>query len=162
MIDWLSTYNETIGMHNVAILTTIFGSFCVTFAVIICWGKLVEDFGAFGGMMAAGMIIGTFWLLNHKLPGFGINPETIKDTAGQTMQFGLIQQGARGAAPWIDMGWGIAMGLLVCGIMDSKRSQRTSLIKEAIPRIFIVSLGGLVGGAFVGLIGYTGAKLFGW
>ncbi|MGA3100029.1 MAG: hypothetical protein ABSF25_26550, partial [Bryobacteraceae bacterium] len=71
----MSHYAASIGMPPVSILTTIFGAFCVAFAVIICWGRLVEDFGPIGGMFAAAFIIGTFWVLNHKLPGFGINPE---------------------------------------------------------------------------------------
>lgn len=71
MSEWLQTYNELWGMYNAGIITSIFGSFAVTFTVIFCWPKLVRDFGAKGGFIAAALIIGTFWLVNHKLPGFG-------------------------------------------------------------------------------------------
>ena len=56
-------------------------------------------------MMTITIIIGIFWVINHKLPGFGINPEIITVADGKTIQYNLIQQGACGAAPWIDMGW---------------------------------------------------------
>ena len=73
MSEWLQTYNELFGMYNAGIITSIFGSFAVTFTVIFCWPKLVRDFGAKGGFIAAALIIGTFWLVNHKLPGFGLH-----------------------------------------------------------------------------------------
>ena len=162
MSQWLSIYNETLGMHNAAVLTTIFGSFCVAFAVAICWGKLVEDFGPAGGILSAAIIVGTFWVMNHKLPGFGIHPEQLTTADGDTMQFGLIHQAFRGAAPWIDMGWAIGMGMWVCGLIESRRGERGMLIAESTPRLLAVCLGGIIGGVFVGLIGYTGAELFGW
>ena len=62
MSEWLQTYNELFGMYNAGIITSIFGSFAVTFTVIFCWPKLVKDFGAKGGFIAAALIIGTFWL----------------------------------------------------------------------------------------------------
>ena len=43
MVQWLSTYCEACGMAPVSAITTIFGSFCVAFVVVICWPKLVED-----------------------------------------------------------------------------------------------------------------------
>ena len=46
MSEWLQTYNELFGMYNAGIITSIFGSFAVTFTVIFCWPKLVKDFGA--------------------------------------------------------------------------------------------------------------------
>jgi hypothetical protein len=162
MMEWLSTYNETLGMHHVSIFTTIFGSFCVAFTVIICWEKLVQDFGPAGGMLAAAIIVGTFWVMNHKLPGFGIHPEMLQTADGDTMQFGLIHQGARAAAPWIDMGWAIGMGLWVCSLLDLPKGQRGMLAVESAPRVLAVCVGGIIGGAIVGLIGYTGAELFGW
>ena len=159
MFNWLSIYNETFGMYNASLLTTIFGAFAVTFTVIMCWGKLVEDFGPIGGMMSAAIIIGTFWIMNHKLPGFGIHPEQLKDATGRTMQFSLIYQNG----PWIDMGWAIAIGLWVCGLVDgNKHTSRWSLLTESLPRIGVTILGGIIGGMFVGLLGYTNAQLFGW
>ena len=33
MSEWLQTYNELFGMYNAGIITSIFGSFAVTFTV---------------------------------------------------------------------------------------------------------------------------------
>ena len=60
--------------------------------------------------------------MNHKLPGFGINPEGIPHPDGGSKQFGLIYQGFRGAAPWVDMGTAIGMGLWVCGLCETRRA----------------------------------------
>ena len=162
MIEWLSTYNSAIGMPPVSVITTIFGAFCVAFVVIICWGKLVEDFGPAGGMLCAAIIIGTFWVMNHKLPGFGIFPEGIPHPDGGPKQFGLIYQGFRGAAPWIDMGTAIAAGLWCHGVVMAARHERVAAIRESLPRVFWVLAGGAFGGGMVGLIGWTGANLFGY
>ncbi len=54
MIEFFSHYVPWLGITPAAMLTTIFGAFCVTFVVIRCWGRLVDDFGTAGGMMAAG------------------------------------------------------------------------------------------------------------
>lgn len=161
LIVWLKEYNELLGMHNVAIFTTIFGAFCVAFVVIISWGKLVEDFGPLGGMLAAAIIIGTFWILNHKLPGFGIHPEQLQGADGNNMQFGLIHQGAYGTAPWVDMGWAIFAGLWICSLLDSKKDERLGLVAESMPRALAVAVGGIIGGGIVGLIGWTGSQIFG-
>lgn len=160
MEAWLSTYNEFLGMHHAAIITAVFGAFCVSFVVLTAWPKLVRDFGPAGGMIAAALIIGTFWLLNHKLPGFGINPDQIKDAAGNVMQYGLIHQGMRGAAPWIDMGFAIASAFVVFGLLNAPRGRRLSDMAEVSPRILTTLAGGAVGGGIAGLIGYTGATLF--
>ena len=161
MLKWLSTYNEWLGLYNAAIITTIFGAFCAAFVVILCWERLVKDFGPLGGMMASGIIVGTFWVMNHKLPGFGIHPEMLQGKDG-TLQFGLIHQGLRGGAPWIDMAWAIAMGLWISSLAGSEPGKRISLVKESAPRLLAVAIGGIIGGGITGLVGCTGAQLFGW
>jgi hypothetical protein len=162
MVEWMTQYVAAIGMPPVSVVTTIFGAFCVTFVVIICWGRLVDDFGPIGGMLAASLIIGTFWLMNHKLPGFGIHPEGLPHPEGGTKQFGLIYQGFRGAAPWVDMGTAIAFGYWVCGLCEARRGQRRALMVESLPRAGAAILGGAIGGAIAGLVGWTGANLFGY
>ena len=162
MTAWLSTYNETMGMHHAAILTTLFGAFAVAFTVCICWPKMVETFGPAGGMACAAIIVGTFWVMNHKLPGFGIHPELIAGEDGGTVQYGLIHQGHRMAAPWVDMGFAIAMGLWTLGVVESRPGRGLANAAESLPRVGLVLLGGLIGGAIVGLSGFTGAELFGW
>lgn len=159
MIEWLQTYNEWLGMYNAGILTSIFGSFAVTFTVILSWPKLVKDFGAIGGFIAAALIIGTFWLVNHKLPGFGFSTGLAVDANGLPMQFSLIHQGARGSAPWVDMGWAIAIGFVVADVLCAPKEKRTGLLKEAFPRWAVIIAGGVVGGILVGLTGYTNAVL---
>jgi hypothetical protein len=162
MVEFLTHYVDWLGMTPAALVTTIFGAFCVTFVVIRCWGKLVDDFGPIGGMMAAGFIIGTFWVLNHKLPGFGIHPEGLPHPEGGIKQFGLVYQGFRGAAPWVDMGTAIAFGMWIHGIVLATRGKRAALILESMPRIGLAILGGIIGGALTGLVGWSGANLFGY
>ena len=132
MSEWLQTYNEMFGMYHAGIITTIFGAFAVTFTVLMSWPKLVKDFGPIGGFMAAALIIGTFW---------------------------LIHQGNRGSAPWVDMGWAIAMGFIFADVLCAPKGTRGGLLKEAFPRWVVIILGGIVGGIFVGLTGYTNAVL---
>jgi hypothetical protein len=100
--------------------------------------------------------------MNHKLPGFGINPELIPHPEGGSKQFGLIYQGFRGAAPWVDMGTAIAAGMWVCGLCETSRGGRRRAAAESGPRVLATVLGGAIGGAMVGLIGWTGANLFGY
>lgn len=70
MNEWLLTYNEFFGMYHAGVMTSIFEVFAVTFTVLMSWSKLVKDFGLIGGFMAAALIIGTFWIVNHELLGF--------------------------------------------------------------------------------------------
>lgn len=159
MSEWLQTYNEWLGMYHAGIITSIFGAFAVTFTVLMAWPKLVKDFKATGGFMAAAIIIGTFWIVNHKLPGFGFSTGLPVDAEGLSMQFGLIHQGNRGSAPWVDMGWAIAMGFVLVDVLCAPKGQRAGLLKEALPRWVVIIIGGIVGGIFVGLTGYTNAAL---
>jgi hypothetical protein len=162
MIAWLSAYNSVFGMPPVSVLTSVFGAFAATFAIILCWPKLVRDFGPIGGFMSAALLVGTFWLLNHKLPGFGIHPECIPDPNGGAKQFGLIYQAYRGACPWVDMGTAIACGFWLNSLLGSKKGERFTLARESVPRVLVAVAGGVVGGAITGLIGWTGANLFGY
>ena len=160
MTDWLQTYNEAIGMYNAGIITTFFGAFAATFVVIIAWGKLVEDFGPIGGFIAVAFIIGTFWIVNHKLPGFGFTESLRLDVNGLAQQFSMIHQGARGSAPWVDMGWAIGAGFITYSLLSAPKNTKKALIKEAFPRWIVILAGGIVGGILVGLTGYTNANLF--
>ena len=142
---WLATYNESLGMHHASIITTIFGAAFVAFFIAIVWGKLVELYGALGGLIGGGSIVGTFWIFNHKLP-FGC---------------GLIEQGG----PWVDMGLAVFAGLFTASLLDRLRAKKLDptlpgtggLLADAFPRLLAVILGGMAGGAIVGLIGFTGA-----
>ena len=159
MSAWLQTYNEALGMYHAGIVTSIFGAFCVTFAVLMCWPKLVKDFGPIGGFLAAAFIIGTCWIINHKLPGFGFMTGLATDSLGNMMQFGLIHQGLRGAAPWVDMGFGIAIGFVTFDLFTAQKGSRVALAKEAFPRWLTIIAGGIAGGVLAGLTGFTNAAL---
>lgn len=114
MSEWLQTYNEMFGMYHAGIITTIFGAFAVTFTVLMSWPKLVKDFGPIGGFMAAALIIGTFWLVNHKLPGFGFSTGLLNDADGLPMQFSLIHQGESWQCPLGRYGMGDCDGIHLC------------------------------------------------
>ena len=75
------------------------------------------------------------------------------------MQFSLIHQGNRGSAPWVDMGWAIAMGFILADVLCAPKGTRSGLLKEAFPRWLVIILGGIARGIFVGLTGYTNAAL---
>jgi hypothetical protein len=165
---WLGTYNKTLGMRNASIFTTIFGGAFVAFFIAICWGKLVELYGALGGLIGGGVIVGTFWVLNHKLPGVGIVPGGVPHEDGFGIhQYGLIVQAFHGTGPWIDMSFAVCVGLFTMSFLERLRARKLdlsqpdgpALLRDALPRVLSVILGGLAGGMIVGLIGFTGAKL---
>ena len=161
MYEWMSRYVDAIGMSPASVVTTVFGAFCVAFVVIICWGKLVEDFGPAGGFIAGAIIIGTFWVMNHKLPGFGINPEGIPHPDGGSKQFGLIYQGFRGAArgPTWAPRWAWACGFAALRDAEGRAAPVGDRVRS---RLTAAIAGGIVGGVIVGLVGWTGANLFGY
>ncbi len=161
MIDFLSTYSEVIGMTPASAITSIFGAFLVTFAVVVTWPKLVQAFGPIGGILSAAFLIGTFWLFNHKLPGWGINPDQIAGPDGYPMQFGCINQAFHASSPWVDMGSAIFCGFWVHGLVGTAKGKRLKAVLESLPRVFWALLGGIVGGALTGLVGFSGAQLFG-
>jgi len=57
------------------------------------------------------------------------------------------------------MGWAIAMGFILSDVLCAPKGTRVGLLKEAFPRWIVIILGGIVGGIFVGLTGYTNAAL---
>ena len=140
---------------------TIIGASICGALVFGIWPEMWKSYGILGGWAAAAILISIAWYMNHWI-GIIFNPEGLQTADGNAMQFGLIHQGARAAAPWIDMGWAIGMGLWVCSLLDSPKGQRGMLAVESAPRVLAVCVGGMIGGAFVGLIGYTGAELFKW
>lgn len=74
------------------IITTFAGAFIFPFLIRLLWGKMVEVWGAIGGWMAAGFIVGTTWALNH---GVGL----------------IVQKGA-----WVDMAWAAGFGLFAASV----------------------------------------------
>jgi len=98
---------------------TISGGFIFSFLVLTIWGKLVNLMGAIGGYLAALMIPGTMWIINH-----GINHHLIYQTGGV----------------WIDMAWAVGIGVCVSSKVKGKR------IFKAKNTIMAAIIGGVIGG----------------
>ena len=98
-------------------VATVAGGFLFPFLIRMFWGKLVDHFGPIGGWMAAGMIVGTSWTINHGT--------------------GLITQSG---TVWIDMGLAAGVGLLVASTV------RGGKLSKAIPNLGAALLGGLLAG----------------
>ncbi|MFZ5969657.1 MAG: Lin0368 family putative glycerol transporter subunit [Bacillota bacterium] len=100
-------------------IATFVGAFIFPFLISMCWGKMVEVWGAIGGWMAAGFIVGTAWTLNHGV--------------------GLIYQSG---GAWIDMAWAAGFGLLAGAVYSG------ASLSKAMPTIISSIIGGTIG-AFV-------------
>ena len=74
------------------VLSTIFGSAIFGLLVILFWGKFVDKLGSLGGFIAALIIPGTMWVLNH-----GIENSLIK-------QSGSV---------WIDMAIAVGIAMFI-------------------------------------------------
>ncbi|WP_315115881.1 Lin0368 family putative glycerol transporter subunit [uncultured Clostridium sp.] len=98
-------------------IATIAGAAIFPFLIRMVWGRLVDKFGAIGGWMAAGILVGTTWCLNH-----GIN---------------MIHQTGRA---WIDMAWAAAVGLITATYMHG------GSIKKSSETIVGAVIGGIIGG----------------
>lgn len=99
-------------------LATVAGGFLFPFLIRLMWGKLVDNFGPFGGWMAALFIVGTTWAINHGA--------------------GMITQGDGGA--WIDMGFAAGFGLLTASVV------RGGSFAKAVPNLVAAVVGGVLGG----------------
>lgn len=124
-------------MTVAAAITTMFGAFMFPFLVTLVWGRMVKNWGAIGGWMAAGFIVGSVWMVNHALPGVGFSTE-------QTTMSGLIVQSGDA---WIDMAWAAGIGLLIGGTV------RGNKLSKSLPTLVAAILGGVFGGVMLGLIG---------
>lgn len=101
------------------IFTTIFGSAVFTFTVIMFWDKMVLTLGAFGGFLAAMLIPGSMWILNH-----GADEHLI-------VQSGNV---------WVDMAWAVGIGVLISSVIQGGSLKKSKLM------ILSAILGGIIGG----------------
>lgn len=101
---------------------TIIGSFVFTFLVLTVWGRLVNSAGPVGGYIAALMIPGTMWILNH-----GIKNHFIYQTG----------------SVWIDMAWAVGVGVCVSSKIKGKK------IFKAKNTIIAAIIGGFIGGCIL-------------
>lgn len=98
---------------------TITGAAIFSFLVIVLWGKLVNKLGAAGGFIAAMLIPGTMWILNH-----GIRNHFI-------WQSGTV---------WIDMAWAVGIGVLISSKIQGGK------VTNAQNTVMAVILSGIIGG----------------
>lgn len=104
-------------------IATVVGAFIFPFVIRLTWGKMVENWGPIGGWVAAAMIVGTIWTLNH---GVGL----------------MTQSGDA----WVDMGLAAGVGVFVASVArGGKANKATSNILAAIA-------GGLLGGLILSFI----------
>ncbi|MDF2547825.1 MAG: hypothetical protein K0R93_2723 [Anaerosolibacter sp.] len=108
-------------------IQTVIGGAIAGIFVMSVWGEFAESYGIVGGWIAALIIIGTMWFLNHHI-GILHNPE----------------EGA-----WVDM----ALAIGVCGTLRPVFSAGsiTPLI-DSMPTLIVVILGGLAGGIMAAMI----------
>lgn len=95
-------------------ISTFVGAFIFPFLISMCWGKMVDTWGAIGGWMAAGFIVGTTWALNH---GVGF----------------IYQSGAL-----VDQAWAAGIGLLAGAIYTG------ASLKRSMPTILSSIAGGTI------------------
>lgn len=112
-------------MSVVQIVGTIAGGFLLPFAALQIWGRLVEWRGAWGGILAAVVIIAPVWLLSHGLT----SP--------------LIYQSS---SVFVDMGMAAGMGILVAGLASG---QSLSSYRLTLPAAL---LGGVLAGIVLFLL----------
>lgn len=98
-------------------ISTIIGAFIFPFLIRMIWGRLVDEFGAIGGWIAAGFLVGTTWTLNH-----GLN---------------MIHQSG---GAWIDMAYAASIGIIVCTKIQG------GSIRKSLPTFTGVLVGGVLGG----------------
>ncbi len=88
-------------------ILTVLGSFMFTLIVILCWGRMVNKMGAVGGFLAAMIIPGTMWMVNHGLERHMIT---------------------QAGAVWIDMAVSVGIGVFISSVIQGgsiKKSKRT-------------------------------------
>ncbi|HFR3766050.1 TPA: hypothetical protein ACHVGS_000641 [Streptococcus suis] len=104
-------------------IATVVGAFIFSFVIRMIWGKLVDNFGPIGGWIAAAMIVGTVWCINHFV--------------------GLIMQ--TGDA-WIDMGLAAGVGVFVASVA------RGGKVNKAQTNILGAVVGGIIGGLILSFV----------
>lgn len=114
---------------------SVLGYMIAGMIVMSVWGAFVgvESFGIIGGWLAAFVIIGPMWYVNHYL--------------------GLIYH--EDGSTWVDMGLGIA---LVGIFRDVFLFDGVATFMAAVPTMLLVSLGAVLGGFAAAKVGADMAK----
>lgn len=101
-----------------AVIATIGGGFLFPFLIILLWGRMVKLWGALGGWLAAGAIVGTIWVINH-----GIKSHLIHQTG----------------SVWIDMAWSAAIGVFTASVVSGGK-----IGKSVVVNIIAAVVGGII------------------
>ena len=112
-------------MSGQAIITTITGAFLLPFFIRLLWGRFVNKLGAIGGFLAAIVVVGTIWILDHGMKNH------------------LIQQGSSG---WIDMGLAAAVGVFTASVVAGGK------VKKSFANLGAAVIGGTISGIILILI----------
>lgn len=98
-------------------IATVVGAFIFPFVIRMLWGKMVDNWGPIGGWVAAAMIVGTIWTLNH---GVGLMTQT--------------------GDAWVDMGLAAGVGVFVASVVRGGKAGK------ATTNIVAAFVGGALGG----------------
>ncbi|WP_416246422.1 Lin0368 family putative glycerol transporter subunit [Caldibacillus debilis] len=107
-------------------LRSIIGYAIAGLLVMSIWSEFAGSYGILGGYLAAIIIIGPMWFMNHFL--------------------GLIPQDDDSA--WVDM----ALGIAVAGTMRDTFMKGGSAFVDALPTLGLVALGAIIAGITAGII----------
>lgn len=105
-------------------IATVLGGFLFPFAVRMIWGKMVDQWGAIGGWMAAAFVVGTVWCINH-----GISTPMITQSG----------------TAWVDMGLAAGVGVWVASALTG------SNVKKSYRNVLAAVSGGILGGFLLSL-----------
>lgn len=109
-------------MNFLELLKIFLAGLLFTFLIEILWKKLVFKYKAFGGILAATLIPGSMWIIDHG----------VKNS--------LIEQKS---FLWIDMAWAPAVGGIVYSLLTNKK------LKGLSSNLFAALLGGAIAGVIM-------------
>ncbi|MGQ7408116.1 Lin0368 family putative glycerol transporter subunit [Streptococcus suis] len=104
-------------------IATLVGAFLFPFIIRMAWGQMVEKFGPIGGWIAAAMIVGTAWTINHGV--------------------GLITQSG---SAWVDMGLAAGIGVFVASVARGGKAGKAKI------NLLAALVGGILGGLILSFI----------
>lgn len=110
-------------MTLINMIKTFLGASLFPFCLVLFFDRFVKKIGAIGGFVAAGVIIGSIWMINH---GFPL----------------IVQSGPI----WIDMAFAAGSGVLTASIINK------GSFSKALSNLFVAFLGGLLAGGLISLI----------
>lgn len=107
-----------------SILSTICGAFIFPFLIRLMWGKIVKSNQVIDGFIAAVIIVGSMWIINHGLKNH------------------LIYQSGK---VWIDMAWAAGIGIFTASVVSGGN------VKKSFVNIGAAVVGGIIGGFILSL-----------